>query len=44
MQVYLIYYEIHREFKNMVDTSTGRSVMTMDVDIAYKLYERIAKN
>ncbi|XP_022860049.1 uncharacterized protein LOC111380654 [Olea europaea var. sylvestris] len=44
VQMYIFYYEIRQEFKNMVDASAGGSIMAINVDDAYELYERIAEN
>ncbi|XP_022883647.1 uncharacterized protein LOC111400465 [Olea europaea var. sylvestris] len=43
-QQYLFYYSLKQEFRNMIDASAGGSVMKLDVDEAYDLYEKIAKN
>ncbi|XP_022883520.1 uncharacterized protein LOC111400337 [Olea europaea var. sylvestris] len=43
-QQYLFYYGLKQEFRNMIDASAGGSVMTLDVDEAYDLYEKIAEN
>ncbi|XP_022895234.1 uncharacterized protein LOC111409414 [Olea europaea var. sylvestris] len=43
-QIYIFYYGIRQEFKNMVDASAEGSIMTINADDAYDLYERIAKN
>ncbi|XP_022891706.1 uncharacterized protein LOC111406525 [Olea europaea var. sylvestris] len=43
-QQYLFYYGLKQEFRNMIDASAGGSVMKLDVDEAYDLYERIAEN
>ncbi|XP_022899229.1 uncharacterized protein LOC111412524 [Olea europaea var. sylvestris] len=43
-QQYLFYYGLKQEFRNMIDASAGGSVMKLDVDEAYDLYEKIAEN
>ncbi|XP_022880768.1 uncharacterized protein LOC111398040 [Olea europaea var. sylvestris] len=43
-QQYLFYYGLKQEFRNMIDASAGGSVIKLDVDEAYDLYEKIAEN
>ncbi|XP_022883158.1 uncharacterized protein LOC111399906 [Olea europaea var. sylvestris] len=43
-QQYLFYYGLKQEFRNMIDVLAGGSVMKLDVDEAYDLYEKIAEN
>lgn len=42
-QVYLFYYRLSPEFCNMEVTSADGSVMKMEIDDAYQLYERIVE-
>lgn len=43
-QQYLFHYGLKQKFRNMIDVFARGSVMKLDVDEAYDLYERIAKN
>lgn len=43
-QLYLLYNGLNPEFCNMVDALLGSSVMTLEINNAFNLYERIAKN
>lgn len=42
--MYLFYDRLHHEFRNMADVSAGDSVMTLEMDNAFNLYERITEN
>ncbi|XP_022846187.1 uncharacterized protein LOC111368910 [Olea europaea var. sylvestris] len=43
-QIYLFYNGLHAEFRNIVDASVGGSILTIEVDDAHNLFERIAEN
>ncbi|XP_022847548.1 uncharacterized protein LOC111370071 [Olea europaea var. sylvestris] len=43
-QIYLFYNGLYAEFRNIVDASAGGSILTIEVDDAHNLFERIAKN
>ncbi|XP_022872381.1 uncharacterized protein LOC111391398, partial [Olea europaea var. sylvestris] len=43
-QIYLFYNGLRTEFRNIVDASAGGSILTIEVDDAHNLFERIAEN
>lgn len=43
-QIYLFYNGLRSEFRNIVDASAGGSILTIEVDDAHNLFERIAEN
>lgn len=44
MQIYLFYNGQSSEFRNIIDASAGRSILTIEIDNAHKLFEMIAEN
>ncbi|XP_022891701.1 uncharacterized protein LOC111406521 [Olea europaea var. sylvestris] len=43
-QIYVFYNGLRGEFCNIVDASAGGSILTIEVDDAHNLFERIAEN
>lgn len=42
--VYIIYYGLHPEYRNMIDSLASEIVMKMNTNDTCELYGRIAKN
>ncbi|XP_022848704.1 uncharacterized protein LOC111371006 [Olea europaea var. sylvestris] len=43
-QIYLFYNGLRAEFRNIVDSSAGGSILTIEVDDVHNLFETIAEN